>query len=776
MLLALAVSVVLSPGWNPIPLSKVQIQDKFWSPRQQSLRKVTLPYLFDRMEREHYNENFRLAAARKLSGHEGLIFNDSDLYKTIEAASLSLAIHPDPKLDQQVDATIDLVAKAQMADGYINTWYQIREPDRRWTNLRDNHELYCAGHLFEAAAAHFRATGKRNLLNVAIKFADHIDSRFGPGKKMGYPGHPELELALVKLADVTGEKRYFELARFFIENRGSGYFADEHGTPKATYDGTYWLDNAPIREHRAIVGHAVRAAYLFSGVADVARCTDEAGMKAMLERVWRNTTERRMFVTGGLGPSGSNEGFTFDYDLPTSTAYQETCASIANAMWNSRMALLTGDGKYADVMEAALYNGTLSGASLEGDDFNYVNPLQSDGRHTRSPWFTCACCPPNFARTIAQLGTYAYGASDSELAVLLYVQGQASTKIGGKDVGLQVTTDYPWSGRVGIRLTKADGAFPLKLRIPAWADGASLKVNGRAQKMAVERGFATVSRDWKSGDRVDLNLPMAVRRIEANPQAKDLVGRLALARGPLIYCLEGVDNKVDLARLAVSPAATFKPTWEPNLMGGTMTLVGTGELGGTTEEKLYREYRPAKPVPIKAVPYGLWDNRGACAMVMWTPKYPLPLPMRGLEKEAKLDTSFRSGNSTLTGISDGVAPAKSVETAGSQFHWWPHKGGTEWVSYSWDAPKSISQARLFWFDDTGHGECRVPKAWRIEYRDGSTWKPVALIPGLRYEVRPDGWMEVEFLPITTREVRLVVEMQSGWAAGVHEWQLFNGEM
>jgi DUF1680 family protein len=736
-----------------------------------------LPYLFKRMESEHYNDNFRLAAAKKRAGHEGLIFNDSDLYKTIEAASLSLAIHPDQALSKQVDQSIELIAKAQMADGYINTWYQIRDPDRRWTNLRDNHELYCAGHLFEAAAAHFQATGKRNLLDVAIKFADHIDGRFGPGKKMGYPGHPELELALVKLANAAGDQKYFRLAQFFVENRGTGYFADEHRTPKVTYDGTYWLDNAPIRDHRAIVGHAVRAAYLFSGVTDVARATNDSGLRAMLERVWKNTTERRMFVTGGLGPSGSNEGFTVDYDLPTSSAYQETCASIANVMWNSRMAMLTQDGKYADVMEAALYNGTLSGASLKGDEFNYVNPLQSDGHHHRSPWFTCACCPPNYARTIAQLGSYAYAQSDSDLAVLLYVQGSARADIQGQVVDLEVKTDYPWSGAVSIRVSPSQPAkFGFKLRIPAWSDGATVRINGVPQKSVVERGFVTVNRTWKKSDRVDLQIPLAVRRIEANPQAKDLVGRLALARGPLVYCLEGVDNKVDLARLAVEPNAKFIPKWEGSLLGGTMTLVGSGELGEARGEGLYRDYRPSQSIQVKAIPYGFWDNRGASPMVVWMPKFPMPLPMRGLEATAMLDTSFRSGNSSLGGVNDGVAPAKSSETAGSQFHWWPHKGTTEWVSYSWDAPKAVSQARIFWFDDTGRGECRVPKSWRIEYRDGESWKPVALLPGVSYSVHQDSWVELEFAPVTTRQLRLVVDMQPGWAAGVHEWQVFNGEM
>ena len=378
-----------------VPLPDVKIADAFWLPRQETNRLVSIPINFDNLEKAGNLADLRLAAKGVREGYQGPVFMDSDLYKAMEAASYSLATHPDAGLEKKLDEIIATLAAAQQPDGYLNSYFTVKEPGKRWTNLRDCHELYCAGHMFEAAVAHFQATGKRQFLEVATKFADHIDSVFGPPpRRLGYPGHPEIELALVKLGRATGNDRYFKLAQFFVENRGRHYFATEHRTPLDQYDGSYFQDDVPIFEHKSIKGHAVRAAYLMSGTTDVAAQTGDERLFKMLNRVWRNTTERNMYLTGGIGPSAHNEGFTVDYDLPNLTAYQETCATIALAQWNHRLALLYGDAKYADVLERALYNGVLAGVSQDGTKFFYVNPLESRGTHHRSPWFGCACCPP----------------------------------------------------------------------------------------------------------------------------------------------------------------------------------------------------------------------------------------------------------------------------------------------------------------------------------------------------------------------------------------------
>ena len=420
--LVLAATLTSSPAppamvkLRAVPFTDVKITDAFWLPRQETNRVASLPVNLENLEKSGNLEDLRLAAQRATNGFRGPVFMDSDLYKALEAASYSLAIHPDPALEKQLDEIIATLAAAQQSDGYLNSYFTVKEPTKRWTNLRDWHELYCAGHLFEGAVAHYQATGKRSYLDVATKLADHIDSVFGPApKRLGYPGHPEIELALIKLWQATGERRYFELARFFVEQRGQHYFAAEHNTPPAQYDGAYWQDDVPICDHNNIKGHAVRAAYLMSGATDVARETGDPALLAMLNRVWRNATEKNMYLTGGIGPSAHNEGFTADYDLPNLTAYQETCATVALAQWSHRLALLYGDAKYADVVERALYNGVLSGVAQDGTKFFYVNPLESTGNHHRSEWFGCACCPPNISHTLASLSGYAYAQSDDSI-------------------------------------------------------------------------------------------------------------------------------------------------------------------------------------------------------------------------------------------------------------------------------------------------------------------------------------------------------------------------
>lgn len=762
---------------EPVPFTQVTIKDKFWAPRRETNRKVSLTHSLDMLEKAGNIEDFELAAAGKRTGYKGPVFMDSDLYKTLEAVSYSLATDPDPALEKRIDGMIAKIAAAQMPDGYVNTWYQVNEPDRRFTNLADNHELYCAGHMFEAAVAHYRATGKKTFLNVATKYADLLARTFGdkPGQRAGYCGHPEVELALVKLWKATGNQEYFRLAKFFIDHRGEHFFAKEKNIPDAQYDGTYWQDNVPIREHKSIVGHAVRAAYLMSGVVDVARETDDQSLLTMVDRVWKNTTRKNMYVTGGIGPSASNEGFTEDYDLPNLSAYQETCASVAMAMWNYRLALLYGDAKYADVMETSLYNGILSGYSLDGKRYFYVNPLASRGNHHRSEWFGCACCPPNEARTLAQLGGYAYATSPTGLYVNLFIAGSVNTTVNGTQLKVDVTTDYPWDGKVKFTLHPAKTVrFGFYTRIPSWCPLPGMKANGAlvAYPSSGGPGYLGAEREWKDGDTFELDLKLEPRRVAANPNVKENVGRLALARGPIIYCLEQADNAVDLNQLFIPAEAQWSVS-RSNELGGIVAMESEGRLtgGDTWPGGLYASVNTFKPVKLRAIPYYAWDNRKAGQMVVWTPTSPPPPRSGGLELGAKVEMSYVNWNTQPQGINDGVEPKSSGEQPASLAHWWDHLGTKEWVSYSWPSKQTVSRIQVYWFDDTGRGACRIPQDWHVEAKVDGQWKPIRA----EYPVQKDSWCNVSFDPVTTDGLRIVVQMKKDFAAGIHEWRVWGPE-
>jgi DUF1680 family protein len=763
---------------HAVPFTAVEISDSFWRPRQEINRTASIPVNLENLVKSGNLSNFELAAKGARVGFQGLVFMDSDVYKALEAASYSLATHPDPNLEKHLDEIIAVLAAAQQPDGYLNTYFTIKEPDKRWTNLRDWHELYCAGHMFEAAVAHFQATGKRALLSVATRFADYIHSVFGPGKRMGYPGHPEIELALVKLWRATGERRYFNLAQFFIENRGIKFFAQEHQTPLDSYDGAYWQDDVPICDQDRIKGHAVRACYLLSGATDVAAETGNQTLLKMINRVWRNTTERNLYLTGGIGPSAHNEGFTVDYDLPNATAYQETCATIALAQWNHRLALLYGDARYADVVERALYNGTLSGVSQDGARFFYVNPLESRGAHHRQPWFGCACCPPNVARTLASLGGYAYAVSDGALWVNLYVQGSVKTTISGQPVRLQVTTEYPWDGRVKLAPQVAGKkGFEIRLRIPGWSRQTSVSVNGaKIKSPVIEKGYAVVSRTWQTGDVVELDNAMPVERIQANPYVAADRNHVALQRGPLVYCFESVDQKGPLATIYLPETTVFDAVKEHGSLGSLVALTGSARFAPEQDWKrrLYRPAATAQQVNVKAIPYFLWDNRAPGPMKVWMPVAPPTPVLQGPESQAQVTVSFANSNSRPTGINDGLEPKSSGEQPPQLCHWWPHKGTEEWVQYSWKQPIGVSGARVYWFDDTGRGGCRLPASWRIEYLDAEAqWKP-AQIKG-QYKVALNDWCEVAFDPVSSQALRLVLKLQPNWAAGIHEWKIVEAD-
>jgi len=603
------------PRLKPVSYRQVRVADSFWAPRQRINREATVPHLFRELELAGQVSNFQRAAAGAKEGYRGPVYMDSDLYKSLEAAAYVLGLTPDAAIAEQVDKLAALVRAAQQPDGYVDTCYQLGGRTR-FSNLRNDHELYCGGHLIEAAVTHHEATGSRALLDPALRYADLISRTFGdgPSQRVGYCGHPEIELALIRLSDHTGERRYFELARFFLEHRGEKRFAAEHGTPLETYDGTYFLDQCRIREHTAIAGHAVRAGYLFCAAADLAGRTGDAGLLAMLDRVWASATERRSFVTGGMGSSYDNEGFTTDYDLPTYAAYQESCASIALALLAHRLGLLHGDARYIDVAERALYNAVAAGVSLDGTGFFYVNPLASLGAHHRKPWYQTACCPPNLSRTIGGIGGFAYATTDRDVYVNLFVQGTADTGLAR----LEVTTDYPWDGRVAIVVRDPRRSdLGLRIRIPGWCTGeVALRVNGQPRAVVKSAGYVEV----RSAERVELELPMPVRRLESHPLAAETAGRVALARGPLVYCLEQCDHDAALAGLTLAPDAEVRlGAAEPRLLGARM-LAGTATAHETAaSEDLYREAQPhaARAVKMTAVPYAVWDGRAAGPMQVW---------------------------------------------------------------------------------------------------------------------------------------------------------------
>ncbi len=622
---------------SPTPFTHVKLEDRFWKVRQEVNRQVTLPIQYAQCKTTGRLDAWTL---KKAHPH---IFWDSDVAKWIEAVAYSLAATRDARLERKVDAVIGLMAKAQAPDGYLNTHYLSTDPAKRWTNLRDNHELYCAGHLMEGAVAYYQATGKRTFLDIMARYADHIDATFGrkPGQKRGYCGHEEIELALVKLHGATGNPRHLQLARYFIDERGrQPHYFDAEAKARGDdprkwhfkgYD--YCQAHLPVRDQTEVTGHAVRAMYLYTGMADVAGATGDPTLIRALEKIWTSVHVKRLYITGGIGPSASNEGFTFEYDLPNETAYAETCAAIGLVFWNQRMLNLNGDSRYADEIERALYNGVLSGVSLDGSRFFYANPLatwpQMDrNAHeytmaTRQAWFGCACCPPNIARLIASVGQYFYSQSPNAAYIHLYAQGSASLSLGGRQVSLTQTTAFPWSGNIRIAVhPEKPFAFTLALRIPGWCRSAIIKVNGRIIRPRIVRGYAALKRIWNRGDRVELVLAMPVERIEAHPSVRMDCGSVALQRGPIVYCLEAVDNGSHLCDLILPASSPITARFEPSLLGGVTTLSGKAtrrDPAGWTGRHLYQSGPTRrKTVAFKAVPYYAWDNRTPGEMQIWT--------------------------------------------------------------------------------------------------------------------------------------------------------------
>ena len=581
-----------------IDFSHVKINDNFWSPRLSKHVSATLPVCIDQIENQTGRiRNFENAAKGE-GEHSGIFFDDSDVYKALEGMAYSLINNPDPELEKKADEWIDKFAAAQQPDGYINTFYTLTGLDKRWTNM-DKHEMYCAGHMIEAGVAYYQATGKRKLLDVCIRMTDHMMSQFGPGKRHWVPGHEEIELALVKLYQTPQEQKYLDFAYWLLEERGHG-----HGTmgDEGKWDPVYYQDIVPVRRLTDISGHAVRCMYLYCGMADVAALKNDTGYIAAIDRLWDDVVHRNMYITGGIGSSRDNEGFTEDYDLPNLDAYCETCASVGMVLWNQRMNQLTGDSKYIDVLERSLYNGALAGISLGGDRFFYVNPLESKGDHHRQEWYGCACCPSQLSRFLPSIGNYIYASSDDALWVNLYIGNTGQIRIGETDILLTQETDYPWDGSVKLTISTSQPLEKeIRLRIPNWCKTYDLSINGKRINVSEEKGYAVI-KDWKSQDVIALDMDMPVEIVAADPHVKENFGKRAIQRGPLVYCMEEIDNPEYFDQIQLSPSTTFQTAFVSDILNGIKTIKTNGRAQSAT-----------------FIPYYAWDNRKAGKMRVWIP-------------------------------------------------------------------------------------------------------------------------------------------------------------
>lgn len=622
----------------PVPFVDVRLTGAFWSERLGTVLERTIPSQHAKLTEMTILDSLKLPAPppplvikRHANGFSVQVFWDSDVGKWIEAAAYALAHRRDAAIEAQIEAIIDDLAAAQAPDGYLNCWYLCREPENRWTNLRDNHELYNAGHLLEGAVAYFQTTGRRRLLDIMERFLDHIHSQFGPepGKRRGYCGHPEIELALIKLYRVTGDTKVLALASYFVDERGASphYFdaeamargADPAAFTQKTHE--YSQSHLPVRQQTKVVGHAVRAMYLYTAMADLAALQDDASLQSACETLWDDLMLTKVYVTGGLGPSASNEGFTRDYDLPNATAYAETCAAVALVFWAQRMLHLDMDGLYADMLETALFNGALVGLSHDGTSYFYANPLESDGTPTRWHWHDCPCCTMNVSRLVASVAGYMISANPDTLAFHLYGGIDTTQTVGGVSTKISESSRYPFDGAIQISIDPAQPAdFTLLLRIPGWCRTAAAQVNGQPVAMTPHNGYLAINRRWQAGDRVSLSLPMQPERIHAHPAVSNNAGRVALQHGPLIYCIEEADHDRAVQMLRLPRNATLTAT-ASKLFDGIVTLTAPARSSGTDPITLYMYNNPDLiPATLTAIPYYLWSNRGQGSMLVWIPE------------------------------------------------------------------------------------------------------------------------------------------------------------
>ena len=781
---------------QPVPFTSVSIeQGTFWGQRLQASRDVTIPLAFSKCESEGRYKNFEIAA-RQLKGEDtskvkvkGYSFDDTDPYKTIEGASYLLQTYPDKKLKAYIDSVLDIIAAAQEPDGYLYT-ARTMNPARphewsgpkRWVKEEDlSHELYNLGHMVEAAIAHYQATGSHKFLDIAIRYADCVCREVGPNKGQAcvVPGHQIPEMALAKLYTVTGDKKYLDEAKFLLDYRG-----------KTTIVHEYSQAHKPVVDQDEAVGHAVRAAYMYSGMADVAALTGDSAYIRAIDRIWDNIVSKKMYITGGIGSTSSGEAFGKNYELPNMSAYCETCAAIGNVYVNHRLFLLHGESKYYDVLERTLYNGVLSGVSLDGGKFFYPNPLESMGQHQRQAWFGCACCPSNICRFIPSVPGYFYQTKERDLYVNLFAGNTAKLKIGGKDVVITQKTKYPWEGDITITVDKNKaGKFRMHIRIPGWvrnqpvpsnlykyADDQqltySVKVNGTViNNGKLENGYLGIERVWKRGDCVELHFDMKPRMVQANERVSADHGRVSIERGPIVYCAEWPDNDFDLGGMLLNqkPKFTINDSQLKSKDGGEYgikTLTTDAQLLNFDDSGRLA----TKDVKVKLIPYYAWNHRGSGRMLVWLPRQlraTTPALPPSLASRSKVKSSTRTA--ALSAINDRLLPKHAEDKSVPYFHWWPKKAVTEWIEYELPEVSTVSKTRVYWYDDSPWGGCRVPKAWRIYYKYQGEWKAVENVDS--YGTMRGELNTVNFKPVTTTAVRMEIDLPDDNASGLFEWEI-----
>lgn len=770
---------------DPVPFTSVKVSDSFWGQRLKASREVTIPLAFSKCEETGRYRNFELAAhpsdTTKVTGYS---FDDTDVYKTIEGASYSLQTYPDKQLAHYMDSVLDIVAAAQEPDGYLYTARTMnpKHPhewagSKRWEKVEElSHEFYNLGHMVEGAIAHYQATGSRKFLDIAIRYADCVCREIGDGEGqvVRVPGHQIAEMALAKLYLVTGDRKYLDQAKFFLDKRGYTSRKDE-----------YSQAHKPVIEQDEAVGHAVRAAYMYAGMADVAALTGDTSYVQAIDRIWDNIVSKKLYITGGIGATNQGEAFGKNYELPNMSAYCETCAAIGNVYVNYRLFLLHGDAKYYDVLERTLYNGLISGVSLDGGGFFYPNPLESMGQHQRQPWFGCACCPSNICRFIPSLPGYVYAVKDNQVYVNLFMGNEAELKVGGKKVILHQETRYPWDGHVTLTVDKnAAGTFAMKIRIPGWVrnqvvpsdlytysdgkrPGYSVKVNGEAVTSALEQGYFTIERKWKKGDCVELQLDMEVRTVKANGKVEADRGRIAVERGPIVYCAEWPDNSFNVLSLLMNQHPQFEVVERPDL------LYGLNQIKTPVQTLEYDEQGRlvVKDQELTLIPYYAWAHRGPGNMAVWLPsevRATRPVAIPTLASKSQVSASHPA--KSLTAITDGLVPADENDRTIPYYHWWPKEGTTEWIVYEFPEKTEVSSSTVYWYDDAPWGSCRLPRSWKVYYKnEAGEWTPVPEADA--YPVSKGNPNTVHFAPVSTSAVKLEVVLPEKYAAGMYEWEI-----
>lgn len=772
---------------QPVAFTQVHVNDHFWAPKMALNLRVTIPYVLQKCRETGRIDNFKKAAHKMpVANITEYPFDDTDVYKLIEAASYALQVKKDPELEKSLDSLIDIIAAAQEPDGYLYT-FRTMNPEKlhewigskRWEKDPElSHELYNCGHLYEAAAAHYLATGKRTMLNIAIKNADLLVRDFGPGKAEYFPGHQVVEMGLAKMYRVTGKKEYLDLAKFFLDIRGNGKIEGSE----------YNQSQKPVVDQHQAVGHAVRAAYMYSGMADVAALTGDQKYLRAIDDIWNDVVMKKIYLTGGIGATGDGEAFGAPYELPNMSAYAETCASVANIFWNNRMFLMHGDSKYIDVLEKVLYNGLLSGIAQDGKHFFYPNPLASMGQHQRASWFDCACCISNVTRFLPSVPGYVYAQNQNNLFVNLFMSGKATITLPVGEINIEQTTDYPWKGKVNIAVDPQKTAtFSLRIRIPGWArqeavpgdlyrfadrTGKPVIITLNGKKLSAyktEKGFAVINRKWMKGDKIEIDFPMDVEKVLANEKVQDDQGRFAFQKGPVVYCIEGVDNAGSaVLNIVVNKNAPVKETFDNDLLNGVLVLTTNGT---SIQRQLNSDTLLKTEHEIKAIPYYAWNNRGADEMEVWIPyvdSVARPKPVTTIAAKSKVSSSLNNTLMEKT-LNDQYDPKNSNDHSGGFLHWWPKKNTTEWVQYDFDEEHTISGSGVYWFDDGPDGGCRVPASWKIFYKDAGDWVAVKnLTP---YEVSKDKYNTVKFEPVKTKALRLEVKLPEEFATGIHEWSV-----